>query len=433
MQKLEKKEARKMIGTISIVIWSLLTMAMVGITSLADTALAQEKSSVLRANVYTLTDSIVGGAAGLSIDQMGVVYAGTFDDRVYKVRMDGRPEVFASGLYGATGNVVGPMGNLYQLNFFGGYITKIDRHGNQVILARDLNTPVAVTLAEGDLYVANCGSNSISRVTLDGKVTTLLQGPPFNCPNGITYASDSNLYVVNFSDKKLLRVTLQGKVTELSEIPHDQNVIASARGYLYIASGSGRQLHRVSLATKEITHIAGTGERGSQDGDALDATFNYPNGIAATGEGMIFVHDITPPAATEGIKEQLRTASIRIVSLPSLTDELSSIYVKKGANAMVEAYNRYRADPATAGLLDEAEVNGWGHATLPVLPEAGIKILQLNAESYPNSWRVYNALGDAYTRIGQSAEAIAAFERSLEINPNNMNAVKKIKELRKKD
>lgn len=414
-------------------ILSLLAVSTVGFTGLAETALAQESSSDGRATVYTLTDSIVGGAAGLSVDQMGVVYAGTFDERVYKVRMDGRPEVFATGLYGATGNVVGPMGNLYQLNFFGGYITKIDRHGNHVILAEELETPMDVTLAEGDLYVANCGSNSISRVTLQGEVTTFLQGPPFNCPNGITYASEGNLYVVNFSDAKLLRVTLFGEVTESAVLPHNSNVIASARGYLYVASGSGRQLHRVSLTTNEITHIAGTGERGSKDGSALEATFNWPNGIAATGEGKIFVHDISAPAASEGITVPPRTGSVRLLSLPSLTDELSAIYVSEGSDAMVEAYNQYRADPATAGLLDEAEVNGWGYATLPVLPEAGLKIFQLNAESYPNSWRVYDALGEAYMRIGQSTEAIAAFERSLEINPDNANAIDKIKQLRERD
>lgn len=337
-----------------------LALAVVGMTSLTYSGLAQERPSGSRVNVYTLTDSIVGGAAGLSVDQMGIVYAGTFDDRVYRVRKDGRTEVFASGLYGASGNVVGPMGNLFQLNFFGGYITRIDRHGNQVILAGGLETPVDVTFADGDLYVANCGSNSVARVTLDGEVTTVVQGPPFNCPNGITYASDGNLYVVNFSDAKLLKVTLHGDVSEFGTLPHARNVIASARGYLYVASGSGRQLHRVSLTTKEVTRIAGTGERGSADGTAFEATFNSPNGIAATGEGRIFVHDINPRTATEGIWEPQRTGSLRLVLLPSLTDELSNIYVAEGSDAMVEAYHKYRADSATAGLLDEAEVTGWG-------------------------------------------------------------------------
>lgn len=405
-------------------------LATVGISTFHETASSRETSLDLGATVHTLTNAIVGGASGLSIDEMGVVYAGTFDDRVYKVRMDGRPEVFASGLYGATGNAVGPRGNLYQLNFFGGYLTTIDRHGNQTILAFDLDTPVDVTFARGDLYVANCGTNSVSRVTLLGQVETFAQGPPFNCPNGITYASDGNLYVTNFSDTKLLQVTLGGEVADFIALPHDRNVITSARGHLYVASGSGRQVHRLALTTKEIALVAGTGERGSQDGAALDATFNSPNGIVATGEGKVFVHDINPRADSEGVTRSLRTGSLRLVSLPSLTGELSDMYVAEGAEAMIEAYHRYRADPATAWLLDEAEVMGWGEDTMPVLPEAGLKIFQLNVESYPGSWRAQEALGDAYVTVGQSAEATAAFERSLELNPDNASAAEKIKQMR---
>lgn len=408
----------------------LLVVVALGTAGPANTALTQEPPPASGATVHTLVDSILGGAAGLSVDRMGVVYAGTFDDRVYRIRMDGRPEVYARGLYGATGNVVGPMGELYQLNFFGGYITTIDRRGNQVLLAGGLQTPVDVTYGEGDLYVANCGSNAISRITLKGEVTNLAQGPPFNCPNGITYASNGNLYVVNFSDTKLLQVSLEGDVTEYATLPHSENVIASARGYLYVASGSGRQLHRVSLTTKEVTHVAGSGERGSRDGDALEATFNWPNGVAAAEGGKILINDINAAAPSDGIKSALRTGSVRLVLLPSLTDELSELYVSGGPGAMVDAYHRYRADEATAALLDEAEVSGWGYATLPVLPEAAIRIFQLNAESYPNSWRVFEALGDGYAAIGQRAEAIAAFQRSLEINPDNTSVIDKIRQLR---
>ena len=32
----------------------------------------------------------------------------------------------------------------------------------------------------------------------------------------------------------------------------------------------------------------------------------------------------------------------------------------EGSETMVEAYKKYRGNPATSGLLDEAEVSGWG-------------------------------------------------------------------------
>ncbi len=67
------------------------------------------------------------------------------------------------------------------------------------------------------------------------------------------------------------------------------------------------------------------------------------------------------------------------------------------------------------------------------MPEAALQIFELNAESYPDSWRVYDALGNAYMQLGQPTEAIAAFERSLELNGENGNATQKLKELREGD
>ncbi len=383
--------------------------------------------------VFTLTDAIVGGASDVSVDRMGVIYVATFDERVYKIRSDGVPEIFASGIYGATGNTLDPLGNLYQLNFFGDYVTRIDRHGNQEFLADGLASPMGVSYHDSSLYVANCGSNSISRVTLDGNVTTFADGSLFNCPNGITYAGDGNFYVVNFSDPRLLQITPEGVATEFGTLPHIRNVISSDGGYLYVASVSGRQVHRVSLTTGEISHIAGTGEEEPKDGPALEAAFSSPNGIAATGGGRIIINDIRNPPPSSGITSPHRNASVRIIILPSLTGRLGAIHDSEGSDAMVEAYHAFRADPATAALLDEAAVNSWGRATLRLLPEAALKIFELNAESYPGSWRVYDSLGEAHLRIGRTAEAIKAFERSLEINPDNGNAVEKLAELQGRD
>ena len=112
---------------------------------------------------------------------------------------------------------------------------------------------------------------------------------------------------------------------------------------------------------------------------------------------------------------------------------MSDLDGSSGSDAMVDAYKKYKSDPATAGLLDEAEVSGWGYDTLPVLPDAGLKIFQLNADSYPNSWRAYNGLGEAYMKIGQPVEAIKAFNKSLEINPDNINASNNISQLQQGD
>ena len=103
-----------------------------GVLAAADTGAekAPERESV-GGHVFTFADDLVGGASAVTVDAMGIVYVANFAESVYRIRPDGRPEVFASGLYGATGNAVDARGNLYQASFFGEYITKIDRHGNQ--------------------------------------------------------------------------------------------------------------------------------------------------------------------------------------------------------------------------------------------------------------------------------------------------------------
>jgi len=97
---------------------------------------------------------------------------------------------------------------------------------------------------------------------------------------------------------------------------------------------------------------------------------------------------------------------------------------------MVDKFRELRSDPAASALLDESEINGWGNYTLSVLPEAGLRIFQLNVESYPDSWRAYDALGSAYMTVGQPEDAIPAFRRSLEINPENSHAAEMIERLR---
>ncbi len=52
-----------------------------------------------------------------------------------------------------------------------------------------------------------------------------------------------------------------------------------------------------------------------------------------------------------------------------------------------------------------------------------------NVEDNPESWNVYDSLGEAYKDAGNSARAIELYERSLELNPNNTNAVRMLKQL----
>jgi cytochrome c-type biogenesis protein CcmH/NrfG len=59
-----------------------------------------------------------------------------------------------------------------------------------------------------------------------------------------------------------------------------------------------------------------------------------------------------------------------------------------------------------------------------------IDALKLNVERYPNSGNVYDSLGEAYMRAGQTDMAIQNYENSLQLDPENENAVTLLKRLR---
>lgn len=55
---------------------------------------------------------------------------------------------------------------------------------------------------------------------------------------------------------------------------------------------------------------------------------------------------------------------------------------------------------------------------------AAIAIFKLNVDLYPNSWNVYDSLGEAFKLNGDKRLAITNYRKSLEINPNNKNVIK---------
>jgi tetratricopeptide (TPR) repeat protein len=77
------------------------------------------------------------------------------------------------------------------------------------------------------------------------------------------------------------------------------------------------------------------------------------------------------------------------------------------------------------------ELNSLGYQLLKMnkIKEA-IEIFKLNVEVYPQSGNVYDSLGEAYMVSGDKELAIRNYERSLELDPKNMNAAEMLKKLK---
>jgi cytochrome c-type biogenesis protein CcmH/NrfG len=63
--------------------------------------------------------------------------------------------------------------------------------------------------------------------------------------------------------------------------------------------------------------------------------------------------------------------------------------------------------------------------------EQAIRIFQLNVEAYPQSSNVYDSLAEAYMNHGDKQQALANYQRALQLNPKNKTAARMIQELTK--
>ena len=59
-----------------------------------------------------------------------------------------------------------------------------------------------------------------------------------------------------------------------------------------------------------------------------------------------------------------------------------------------------------------------------------IEVFKLNVERFPQSWKVYDSLGEAYMANGDREPAIKNYERSIELNPKNTGGIEALKKLR---
>lgn len=103
----------------------------------------------------------------------------------------------------------------------------------------------------------------------------------------------------------------------------------------------------------------------------------------------------------------------------------------RGAQAALDRYAEMRKSGELPGERAEGALNQLGYTLLYSGHEKdGIAVFQRNAQEFPQSSNVYDSLGEAYAKVGEKDLAITNYEKSLELNPKNQNAVERLKKLR---
>ncbi len=386
--------------------------------------LAQQSNIGVRTR--SVTDTIIGAVGEIESDRLGNLFVASFQEKIWKVSPWGDVEVFHDGGYGASGNAMDKQGNLYQANIYGATIIKINRYTKEVteVANEGLVGPVGLTFKKDDLYICDCNANYISKMGKDQKVVPFSKSPLFKCPNGITVGSDGNLYVVNYSNPNVVKIDNQGNATLFATLP------ATSGGHIiqygpnfYITSFFDHKIFKVSLGGV-ITHFAGTGNPGIKNGSGLESQFYNPNGIAMA-NGRLFINDKIP--ATN--KQPTRTV-IREIAFTDFGRLMTRTMNAQGPTEIKKVYRDYKAHPSFKNDNVEPAANQMGYALLNQKKmENAIALFEMNTEFYPKSFNTWDSLAEAHLLNGDKKNAKKFYKKSLELNPQNTNAIDKLKGL----
>jgi sugar lactone lactonase YvrE len=183
-----------------------------------------------------------------------------------------------------------------------------------------LNFPCGVASSGTYIYIADSNNNKIRRVYMSGDQVITLAGSgsatfadgigtaaSFKFPTGLALAPGA-LFVADTQNYRIRRIetatssatvsTLAGNSTfgaadglgSAASFKHPRGVAVSDSGYVYVADTTNSKIRKVTF-DGHVTTLAGNGFSNYQDGPGLENAFSSPRGLAAGGQGKVFVAD----------------------------------------------------------------------------------------------------------------------------------------------
>ncbi len=218
--------------------------------------------------------------------------------------------------------------------------------------------------AAGNLYVADTDNYTIRKITPAGVVTTIAGRPGvpgsddgpgdvarFTSPWGVAVNSAGEVFVSDYFSATIRKIALDGTVTTVAGMADEWDQVdgqgtaarftlptglaIDAEDNLYIADAAA--IRRMS-PTGVVTTVAGSPlawDTGSADGDAADARFNFPQGLAIASDGSIYVADT-------------QNETIRKISTSGLVTTVAGAVDEPGGADGAAAVARFRRPAALA-------------------------------------------------------------------------------------
>jgi len=115
--------------------------------------------------------------------------------------------------------------------------------------------------------------------------------------------------------------------------------------------------------------------------------------------------------------------------LPVAVRKLRTELLKKGfSNTSAVVADLKKKDPSFH--LDERDLNSWAYQLLSQKkPADALSIFKLNVQLYPESANAYDSLGEILEITGDKKAALVSYKKSVALNPENKNAVERVRVL----
>lgn|SRR5215813_559400 len=120
--------------------------------------------------------------------------------------------------------------------------------------------------------------------------------------------------------------------------------------------------------------------------------------------------------------------------LPSIAPVIAETMASRGIEPALAQYRSLLAETPRRYKFKEAELNGLGYQLLAAKRvEEAVAVLRLNTEQFPESFNVFDSLGDAYTAAGRDADAFRSYQQSVALWPDAKNPSRpRLEELQRK-
>ncbi len=172
------------------------------------------------------------------------------------------------------------------------------------------------------------------------------------------------------------------------------------------------------------------GHNGADEGFQALLTMN-----ADTGNGVAMMADSDNGIWTMNyvLRRVAQEYSWNFKMEPDTLSNLLLIAKLQGTPKAISLYDAWKEAPSSSPKVDEQTLNQLGYQLLyggEGKEQDAVEVFKKNVQEYPQSSNVYDSLAEAYAKVGQKDLAIQNYEKSLQLDPKNNNALEQLKKLR---